>query len=216
MSLSTSVVVGQVQGTEAAPYRVRIGVKALTAADWSRVEAALAASPLFTAKLLAGELPYDVEQLFSKLDLHLFPASLREMSMDCSCPDWEVPCRHLAAVCSLLAETFDSDPFRILAWRGRTRPELLTRVRTLRIAARAEADDGDTATAPADGKPLADSIDSFWAMPAEPALRGSRPAAKPDALLDQLDTLPISLRGHNVVDLLRPAYRAMVELPAQE
>jgi len=93
---------------------------------------------------------------------------------------------------------------------------LLTRVRTLRIAARAEAGKEDTATAPADGPPLADSIDSFWAMPAEPVLHGSRPAAKPDALLDQLDPLPITLRGRNVADLLRPAYQAMVELPAQE
>jgi uncharacterized Zn finger protein len=216
MSLSTSVVVGQVQGTEATPYRVRIGVKALNATDWSRVEAELAASSLFTAKLLAGELPHDIEKLFSQLDLQLFPGSLREMSMDCSCPDWEVPCRHLAAVCSLLADSFDADPFQILAWRGRNRADLLTRLRTLRTALRTEAYDEATETAPADGIPLADSIDSFWTMPAEPAMRGSRPTTKPDALLDQLEPLTVELRGHNVVDLLRPAYRALAELPAQE
>ena len=42
-----------------------------------------------------------------------------------SCPDWEVPCKHIAAVFYLLAEAFDDDPFSILAWRGRSRADLL-------------------------------------------------------------------------------------------
>jgi hypothetical protein len=43
-------------------------------------------------------------------------------------------------------------------------------------------------------------------MPAKPAVHTS---GRPDALLDQLDPLPITLRRHNVVDLLRPAYQVM-------
>ena len=196
MSLSTSVVVAQVQSGIETTYRTRIGVKALGAHEWAQVESALAASSLYTAKLLAGELPQDIEKVFAELDLRLFPGTLREMSMDCTCPNWEMPCRHLAAVCSVLADSFDNDPFRILAWRGRTRTELLARIRALRQEEK-----------PADGPSLTDSLDTFWTMPTEPVVRGSRPAAKPDALLDQLDPLPITLRGHNAVDLLRPAYR---------
>ena len=206
MSLSTSVVVGQVQGLAATPYRVRIGVKALSAADWARVEAALAGSALYAAKLLAGELPPGIEEVFAELDLRVFPGTLREMSMDCSCPDWEVPCRHLAAVCSLLAESFDTDPFQILAWRGRSRQELLTGLRTLR----SEVVDEDSDAEPEDGPPLADCLDSFWTMPAKPVVRACGTTSKPDALLDQLDPLPITLRRHNVVDLLRSAYHVMV------
>ena len=41
--------------------------------------------------------------------------------MRCSCPDSEVPCKHLAATFYLLAEAFDEDPFLILRWRGRDR-----------------------------------------------------------------------------------------------
>jgi uncharacterized Zn finger protein len=196
MSLSTSVVVGQVQGGIETTYRTRIGVKALSAREWALVETALAASSLYTAKLLAGELPADIEKVFAGLDLQLFPGTLRELSMDCTCPNWEMPCRHLAAVCSVLADSFDTDPFQILAWRGRTRTELLARIRSLRKEEE-----------PADGPALADSLTTFWTMPAEPVIRGSRPAGKPDALLDQLDPLPITLRGHPVADLLRPAYR---------
>ena len=45
--------------------------------------------------------------------------------MECSCPDWGVPCKHLAATFYLLAEAFDADPFQILHWRGRDRETLL-------------------------------------------------------------------------------------------
>ncbi len=51
----------------------------------------------------------------------LFPRSPGDLDMRCSCPDWEVPCKHLAAVCYVLAEEFDRDPFAMLAWRGRGR-----------------------------------------------------------------------------------------------
>ena len=49
--------------------------------------------------------------------------------MNCNCPDWGVPCKHLAAVCYVLAEAFDDDPFAMLAWRGKGRDELLAALR---------------------------------------------------------------------------------------
>jgi uncharacterized Zn finger protein len=49
--------------------------------------------------------------------------------MRCSCPDWGVPCKHLAAVCYVLAEAFDDDPFEMLAWRGQSRDALLAALR---------------------------------------------------------------------------------------
>ena len=54
--------------------------------------------------------------------------------MRCSCPDWEVPCKHLAAVCYVLAEEFDRDPFAMLALAaGRGRGELLTALRRIQL-----------------------------------------------------------------------------------
>jgi uncharacterized Zn finger protein len=202
MSLSTSVVVAQVQGVEAAPYRVRIGVKALGADDWARVEEALASSALYAAKLLAGEVPVEIETVFSALDLRLFPATLREISMDCSCPDWEVPCSHAAAVCSVLADSLDVDPFQLLAWRGRGRQELIENIRVRRE--RAERDELRP-----DARPLAEDLDSFWAMNRHAGTLLPRAVGKPDALLDQLDPLGVTLRGTDVVELLRRAYHVM-------
>ena len=81
--------------------------------------ARLAGDAWYLATLLAGGMPDDIEDVFAGVGLSLFPASAGELSLDCSCPDWEVPCKHLAATFYLLAESFDDDPFRILAWRGR-------------------------------------------------------------------------------------------------
>jgi uncharacterized Zn finger protein len=51
----------------------------------------------YTAALLAGEKPDYVEDIFAGLGLSPFPASARELSLDCSCPDQAMPCKHLAA-----------------------------------------------------------------------------------------------------------------------
>lgn len=207
MNLSTSLVVAQVQGSRPEPYRVRIAVKAFTGAQWLRIEEALARQALFAAKLLAGEMPPDIEDLFTELGLRLFPATLRELSMDCSCPDWEVPCKHLAATCYLLAESFDADPFEILAWRGRSRTELLDRLRRLR-------DGGHRPAAPVELEPdtarLDESIAGFWLPGPQPAPPpGEPPVLRPDALLDQLDPVGVTVGGRDLADLLRPAYQAL-------
>jgi uncharacterized Zn finger protein len=207
MNLSTSLVVAQVQGSRPEPYRVRIAVKAFTDREWLRIEEALAGQALFAAKLLAGEMPADIEDLFAELGLRLFPGTLRELSMDCSCPDWEVPCKHLAAACYLLAESFDADPFEILAWRGRGRTELLDRLRRLR-------DGGHRPTDPVDAEPdtarLDDAIAGFWLPgPQSDQPLGEPPILRPDALLDQLDPTGVTIDGRELADLLRPAYKAL-------
>src|SRR5260370_18330070 len=76
-------------------------------------------------------MPREIEEVFADCGTPLFPRSARDMEMSCSCPDWGVPCKHLAAVCYVLAEAFDLDPFGILAWPGRGREDLLPSLRRL-------------------------------------------------------------------------------------
>jgi uncharacterized Zn finger protein len=128
-SLGVGKVTARVQGSRPAPYKVSIGVLPLTAAQWKTVEARLAGAALFRAKLLAGEMPAEIEEVFAECGTPLFPRSASDLDMRCSCPDWEVPCKHLAAVCYVLAEAFDDDPFGLLAWRGRGKEELLSTLR---------------------------------------------------------------------------------------
>ncbi|MEV0677947.1 SWIM zinc finger family protein [Actinosynnema sp. NPDC050436] len=201
LSLSTSVVVALVAGSRPEPYRARIGVRKFSDEDWRRIEHVLADRAVFAAKLLAGEMPPEIEDVFAGLGLTLFPQSLRELSMDCTCPDWEVPCKHLAATCYLLAESFDTDPFEILAWRGRSREDLLDRLRELR-------DPIPPDDRPDDAPPrLDDELDAFWVRPKAPAVPepDELPARRPDAILDELP--PLTVLGRSITDDLRPLYR---------
>lgn len=114
----------RVQGSRRDPYRVSIAIKPYTPEERARFSAALAASPLHLAKLLAGEMPQDIESVLEQHKLSLFPARQSELTTECSCPDWSNPCKHIAAVYYLLGEEFDRDPFLLLQVRGLTRDDL--------------------------------------------------------------------------------------------
>lgn len=200
LDISAGVVTANVQGTRARPYRVRIGVPAFDKTAWSRITDALAADAWYIARLLAGDMPEDIEEAFRSVGLSLFPGSSDELSLDCTCPDWSVPCKHIAAVFYLLAESFDDDPFGILAWRGRDRDELLEAL----SAARSGTHPADRVEAEA-APPLAECLDSFFALQSE--LPSPTPVATPsDVLLDQMPAVDVMVRGIPLMDVLRVAY----------
>ena len=202
LEVDAGMVTARVQGSRARPYRVRIGITAFGQPEWATLERALAGSAWYSAKLLAGEMPAGIEEVFAAQGLPLFPAAAGELSMDCSCPDWEVPCKHIAAAFYLLAEAFDDDPFTILAWRGREREELLASLHAVRS-------DGPPAAGSAAGvgTPLADCLDSYFTAQGEIPPAGP-PATASGSLLDQLPPVNITLRGQTLTELLQPAYLA--------
>jgi uncharacterized Zn finger protein len=213
--LTTGYVTAQVQGSRPNPYRVRIQVLPLTTGQWELVQRALAARALFRAKLLAGEMPHEIEQVFADCGTPLFPRSAgdvrssADLVMSCSCPDWEVPCKHLAAVCYVLAEAFDDDPFAMLAWRGRGREELLA---ALRLGGAAHPAGETRPVIDVTGRPLAECLDGFWS----PGLTAARlrampttPMTPPDLLLRSFEPPPIAIRGKDLADLLTPAYERL-------
>ncbi|WP_439427281.1 SWIM zinc finger family protein [Micromonospora sp. LA-10] len=134
LDVSPGKVTAEVQGSRPRPYPVRIGLAAYPEKVWRRLESELAGQAFFSARLLAGDLPAELEELFAEAGAPLFPAEIGELDQSCGCPDFAVPCKHLAATFYLLAEAFDADPFHLLHWRGRSRAELLDRLRTLRGA----------------------------------------------------------------------------------
>jgi uncharacterized Zn finger protein len=202
------MVTASVQGSRAQPYRVNIGLTSFGKAKWAKVERALAENAWYLAKLLSGDMPDDIEEVFAGQGLSLFPAAAGEMSMDCSCPDWEVPCKHIAAAFYLLAEAFDDDPFAILAWRGRERDDLLANLQAARGDARPAADQAGPA-----GVPLAERIDTFFALQDSLPEPGP-PTSDPAAILGQLPELSATVRGRALPDLLAPAYAAFASAEA--
>ncbi|MGW0436371.1 SWIM zinc finger family protein [Micromonospora sp. NPDC003197] len=168
IDVAPGVVTARVQGSRPRPYRVRIGLHPFPEPVWRRIEELLSAQAFYSARLLAGDLPPELEQVFAEAGAPLFPAGIDDLDLTCNCPDFAVPCKHLAATFYLLAEAFDADPFRILHWRGRDRAGLLARLRKLRTGndespaaprkprSTAAGADGKTATATASpGSPAA-------------------------------------------------------------
>jgi uncharacterized Zn finger protein len=202
MDVEVGAVRAVVQGSRPKPYRVRIGLPAFGKAEWGQIGQALVDDASYAAALLNGEMPREIESVFDAVGLTLFPADARDLAMDCTCPDYEVPCKHLAAVFYVLAERFDADPFQILALRGRDRAALLEDLRARRAAA---APAGPAAAVP----PLDEVLDRFFV--AGPGLDEplAGPRTPPDALLDQIPELAVDVRGARVTDLLRPAYREL-------
>ncbi|MEV4640899.1 hypothetical protein AB0J80_26525 [Actinoplanes sp. NPDC049548] len=208
LTISSSLVTAQVRGPDDVhAYRARIAVRAFGAAEWSRVEADLAAQARYVADLLAGRMPADIDTVFRDAGLTLLPLSLDEVAMDCSCERWPMPCVHLAATCYALAASFDTDPFGVFAWRGRGRDELLTRLSDLRSTSVHVADAISAPDEPADaGLGL---LEDFWSSGTPTAPHPAPPVLRPDLLLDQLDPPPLTYAGMPLAEILRPAYQAL-------
>jgi uncharacterized Zn finger protein len=133
LTLAPGEILADVQGSRRSPYKVRVRVRPFDEAEWHRLLDALAAEIGHTAALLDGELPAGVADDVRSVGLDLLPGA-GELQPRCSCPDWADPCKHAAAVCYLVADALDVDPFGVLLLRGRGRDEVLAGLRSRRHA----------------------------------------------------------------------------------
>jgi uncharacterized Zn finger protein len=235
MQVKPGKVTASVQGSRATPYKVSIATKVLSAAEWKAAEDVMAQSAVFMAKLLAGEMPEEIEEAFVGSSGPLLPQSAGDFDSDCTCPDWENPCKHIAAVYFLLAEDFDRDPFLIFSWRGRDKEALLTNLRERRrgpgkIRGRKPttspgpreglveigADDFGWPVSDPDTSPATQLGDpsSVWGRERDLADLSALPvrprlAVAPDLLLRQLDPEPLGASAQRIQEALRPMYEAM-------
>ncbi len=212
LDIEPGIVKAKVQGSMLKPYRVEIRLQPLSRADWERITEAMASQAIFAAKLLAGEMPKNIEEAFSAVHLSLFPTAGRELVTSCSCPDWANPCKHVAAVYYLLAERFDEDPFLIFKLRGRTKEQIIQALREKRAASIPPA---ETTTSPAEASTpleeslsLEDYLDTFW-QAGEALDTFSISLAAPGiekAILKRLGSAPFTIGDQNISTLLAKAY----------
>jgi uncharacterized Zn finger protein/ERCC4-related helicase len=107
-----------VQGTRSTPYRVHVFVQQLSEQQKQLIIDRVKSSPYYLAQLETGMLPPELEQDCLDEGIKLFPASWKDLGMQCSCPDWAVPCKHLAAVIYTIANEIDKDPFLVFRLHG--------------------------------------------------------------------------------------------------
>jgi len=163
IEISKGEITAEVQGSRPKPYDIKIKIKTLSEKDWLKLAAALSQQAIFAAKLLAGEMPDEIEGAFTEAGVSLFPTRLADLQTNCSCPDWSNPCKHIAAVYYLIGEEFDRDPFLIFKLRGASREEFSD---LLGSAGGRRSKPELVVDSPAE--PLAAETESFWTGSALP------------------------------------------------
>lgn len=124
ISVERGLVVGSVQGSARYPYHTIIKFSLPGVNHWRKFAGMLKEQPVLAARILSGEVPEDVERALRDRGLALFQAG-KVVKVSCGCDRWSVMCRHAAAVCYILAEEFDRDPFLCFRIFGISREDLL-------------------------------------------------------------------------------------------
>ncbi len=187
LSFQAAQVLAQVQGTAPEPYEVSLSLEPFSDEQWGYIVESMAERAIFSAKLLAGEMPPNIEEVFTGNGLSLFPFTKFDIQSHCSCPDPVNPCKHIGAVYYLLGDRFSQDPFVLFQLRGRSKDEILEALRQQRQTI---GETEPTAPLPAPIQPLA--IGQFWQYdhPLDSSLVVITPPLSQETVLDRLGNIP--------------------------
>ncbi|MFT4557261.1 MAG: putative Zn finger protein [Porticoccaceae bacterium] len=106
-------------------YTIRIQIDSLQAVRWKKLRKDCSASIDSLLDLLGGRFSDGVMQRLTDRSKGLFP-SPKEISMDCSCPDWAGLCKHLAAVLYGVGASLDAHPELLFLLRDVDHTELVS------------------------------------------------------------------------------------------
>lgn len=197
LDFKESKVFSSVQGTAADPYQLSIWIDRFADEDWNFVIDTLSQKAIYSAQLLAGEMPADIENVFTSNGLSLFPFTLADVHSKCNCPDPKNPCKHIAAVYYQLADFFREEPFVLFQLRGRTKEQIIAAIREKR---KLQVDENPVKTVTADAEDVVVApepksqtlnLDNFWQY--EDALDSSLVVITPSeqTVLDLLGPMPL-------------------------
>ena len=214
--------VALVQGRLPRAYRVTLALGAFDAPSWDRVIQEMAQQARYTAKLLSGELPTTIEELFAPLGLHLFPPTERDLKPACTCTEprselgW---CKHIVCAALLIADQLAQDPWTIFSLRGIDRDDLIEQLRQLRLLPGSGGGSAPVYSPRIESletlgaKPLEECLDHFW----DPAaglehlhLTPEKPAVS-HPLLRRLGSSPFEGSRFPLVGLLATCYDVVSE-----
>ncbi|MEA5533434.1 SWIM zinc finger family protein [Crocosphaera sp. XPORK-15E] len=216
-------VLAKVQGSEVEPYQVSLSLDPFTDEDWNYVMQTLSEKAVFSAQLLAGEMPNNIERVFTQNGLSIFPFQLSDVRSYCSCPDKANPCKHIGAIYYQLADRFSEDPFVIFQLRGRSKAQILEGLRELRCRQieengskieenqQKEAKKSNKKTKISEPSNELD-LTAFWQydQPLDPSLVVIVPPSDGQTVLDVLGRIPLAHEEAKIVkDHLQQVYQTV-------
>ncbi|MBN1844647.1 MAG: SWIM zinc finger family protein [Sedimentisphaerales bacterium] len=123
LNIAKGEIDAMVSGSEL--YKVKVAIKTLARKKWNKVKERCAGQIGSLIELLQGRLCENVMAIVTNRNQGLFP-SPREISLRCSCPDWAVMCKHVAAVLYGVAARLDERPELLFLLRGVDHEELIS------------------------------------------------------------------------------------------
>ena len=106
----------RVQGTRKTPYKVEIRISPLSEEKCDALIEKCGRRINNMECLIKGEFPSELKELFTS-ENGFFP-SPKEISFSCSCPDWALMCKHVAAAMYGIGVRLDENPFYFFELRG--------------------------------------------------------------------------------------------------
>jgi uncharacterized Zn finger protein len=131
LQVEPGVIRARVAGSKATPYHTYVKVTAFTDEQWDAFLDVVSSKVAHAAALIDSELTSDLVEDARDAGVALLPTP-GDLQTGCSCVDDVDPCKHAAAVCFLIADLLDDDPFSLLHMRGRTKTEIITALRDRR------------------------------------------------------------------------------------
>jgi DNA-binding transcriptional regulator YiaG len=106
-------------------YKISIQVERLKPALWKAIKTQCAGQVGSILELLQGKLSSEVMRVVTHREEGLFPKP-KEIKLSCSCPDWAVMCKHVAAVLYGIGNRLDQQPDLLFLMRGVDAQELIS------------------------------------------------------------------------------------------
>ncbi|MCK5215400.1 MAG: hypothetical protein KAR05_08615 [Candidatus Omnitrophica bacterium] len=125
LQIQSGLIKALVQGALSRPYKVQIKIKSLKKDIWRKIKTECQGSFDSLQELLQGSFPKSLSDTFTNQKSGLFP-SPKEISFDCSCPDWANMCKHVAAALYGIGARLDSEPDLFFTLRNVKMEDLIT------------------------------------------------------------------------------------------
>ncbi|MEV5651512.1 SWIM zinc finger family protein [Nocardia sp. NPDC052254] len=109
--LEPGAVAAEVQGSQPRPFTAVLTLRVLRDERLDELVDQVRGTPGMLAQLASGALPQALGPL-------LLPNTAAELDFSCTCPDDGWPCKHVAALCYIVAERLDESPVIMLTLRG--------------------------------------------------------------------------------------------------
>jgi len=109
-------------------HRSTLRVRSYSQSEWKKVLKVLAKNLSHVATLMEGRMPERLVEDLATGGIDIMP-TVEEISGDCSCADYELPCAHLCGVHHVVGDAIDGEPFLLFTLRGRTREQIMSSLR---------------------------------------------------------------------------------------